>query len=216
VINKYIKQLVLVTLVIGLFPTLTYAADIEVTCADKSGCVAKPTGIPLFSEHNIKPLWSVTKTVKVTSKYNEPRQLLVDITDIPFDSFDKSKSLAKVLNIAIKEVESGKTTWSGTLTALNDKGSLKLTSIPKNSSRNYSFTVTLSNVGNDYQSKQAKFDMFLGFKTDKEPKDEHGNPGGGGQNQPPEVRGRYDIRGFFNKCSNFFHNLFSKFSGHNK
>jgi hypothetical protein len=212
---KYAEQLFILTLVVGLFTIFSYAADIEVTCNDKLGCQVIPTDTPLFSEYNIKPLWSVTKTVKVTNKYNEARQLLINLNDTPPGSFDKNKSLAKVLNVVIKEVESGKTIWSGKLDELGNEESLPLTNIPKNSFRSYKFIVTLSNVGNSYQDKQTKFDIYLGFKTDKESSEDGEGSDGEGQNNPPDVRGDHDFRGFIDQCLNFFHNIFSKFSGHN-
>jgi len=208
--NNFIIKALLSTTIIFFTFTDVFAADIKVICAEKSDCKQTPNNSPLFLEDNIKPLWSVTKVVEIVNKYNQNRFLTLRIKDIPNNSFNRNDSLAKVLKMKIKEQESGKELWTGSLREMNREKSIRLSDIPKKGSRSYIFEVTMGNVGNEFQAKTVKFDIYLSFKSEKGPENHPiiiENPRNG------NVLGGHHIRNIFDFCKRYYLEVMSRYKG---
>lgn len=137
------------------------AADATITCAD-AGC----SGIsgPLFSETNLAPGVSVTKTLKAENNYAEDRDFLIQVESASFS--DDTPSMGDVLRITVTEQESSTLVYGPkTLSQFKDDGETALSSVPAGGVRSYEFEVTLDNVDNDYQGKSLAFDLKLGFEA---------------------------------------------------
>lgn len=165
-LSNKIPRLLLFTALV--FSTLLFGSiecfAIEVTCQN-SGCTLNPDNTPLFSESNILPLWSTTKTVTAHSLYSEARKFAVLVTNpIFFDILPNP--LEKEINITIKEGESGAILWGPkTLADFKNAGEIQLSNIPSGEYRNYLFNAELGDVDNSYQGKEVTFDLVVGFET---------------------------------------------------
>jgi hypothetical protein len=203
------KAIIYVLTLIFTFSPI-YAADIKVTCNENSDCKQSPSNKALFTETQIKPYWSISKTIEISNKHNKTRTVTMRIKDLPHNSFDPPGSLSEVMNVKIKEKESGKEIWAGSLKEMNEVKSIRFTDIPKRSSRTYIFLVSLGDVGNEYQAKKVKFDLHLNFKS------ENGNNFFNDKPDKPKnekILGSNSIRNFFNYCKNQYFTITSKHRG---
>jgi len=152
---------------------------LEVTCA--SGSCTKDTTDPLFSELNTYPTWGVTRTIKANNNYAETRKFAVNVSNPRF--FDLIPNpLEKVLKINIVEQESGNMLYGpATLLDFKNAGQILLSDVPSGGNRTYKFNLLMDNVGNEYQDKEIKFDLIVGF--DMVQKDDNNDSEDGGDDE---------------------------------
>ncbi len=139
------------------------ALALEVVCQD-SGCT-KSSNEPLFDAENISPKWGEEKSFLAINKFSETRKFAILVTSPAlFDILPNP--LEKVINITIKEKESGSILWGPkSLSDFKNAGELQLSDVPSGESRNYIFNAELADVDNNYQGKKVTFDLVVGFET---------------------------------------------------
>ena len=146
---------------IGIGVRISAASSQTVTCS-ASGC----TGITgtLFNAVNLSPGSVVTETIKAINNYPESRQFSLLVHDTDFEA--TTPSLAEVMTIEITP-EGSLTPLYGpvSLSKWQQDGMIPLTSIPAGSSTVYQLVARMNDVGNEYQSKNIKFDLTVGFQA---------------------------------------------------
>lgn len=163
-LNK-VKSLLIVLLIFSTISIFlvgkTGAADETIAC-DSNGC-SGITG-PIFSETNLSPDSSITKTLTAQNNYPENRDFLLEINTTSFS--DSTPAMGDVLSITITEQESSNLVYGPkTLSELKDDGEVTLSNIPSGEERNYDLAVVMDDAGNDYQGKSLTFDLTLGFEA---------------------------------------------------
>jgi len=142
--------------------TAASVVDLTIDCST-GGCSASPTGA-LFSEGNIYPGWNVTKRLDAKNNYPEDRSFAIEVKNSNFS--DSTPSLAQLLTITIKK--SGEATplyGPTTIEAWKNAHYLILSNVPHGGNQIYELVVSMSDVGNEYQGRELKFDLDLGFET---------------------------------------------------
>ncbi|MGB6839092.1 MAG: fibronectin type III domain-containing protein [Microgenomates group bacterium] len=158
--KPYLLSLLVIASLAVIFIGVSRAADQTITCDATSGCTGS-TG-PLFEETNMAPLDTVTRTVTAQNNYPENRDFAVEIVSATFS--DSTPSLAQILAVEVIEQESANTVYGPkTLEQWKTDDFVILSNVPTGGDRHYDFTVTMANVGNNYQGKTLVFDLNLGF-----------------------------------------------------
>jgi len=140
--------------------------DITITCNTGSDCI-KSSELPLFSENNIYPGYSVSQVFSVDNNRNGPCHLTF-----------KADSLSKVPDILSQKILiniSGiNNDYSLVNYSLNDlldpaKSSVSLGHINKNIENKYSWSATFDkDANNEYQSLTSNFNINFNFECDEE------------------------------------------------
>lgn len=171
----------LLTLGISLtFQSSVLAADLNINFTNTS-CSLDPVNGAIFHETNLLPLDQINRSLKAVNTYSEPAKLTIAVKDEVFN--DSDPSFADILTVTITEVESGNLVYGPkTIRQWKNDDYIQLSAgIPGNAERNYIFTVSMDNVGNEYQGKQLIFDLNLncqglgeveGEDTEKNPVEE--------------------------------------------
>ncbi len=160
--HKILFLVVIVGFLSFLFVSRAWAVGMEVTCGS-GGCSLSSTD-PLFSETNIYPTWSITKTIKAKNNYSEARGFAVEVRGASFS--DSTPSLGDVLTITITEQESSTIVYGPqTVNQWRVDGFVVLSTVPTGGERNYALSVSLADVGNGYQGKTLGFDLNFGFES---------------------------------------------------
>jgi LPXTG-motif cell wall-anchored protein len=155
-----IKQRLFLIVLIGNLICFSYtkpiiAADVTVTCTNQ--CIAS-TSDPLFSETNIYPLWTGTKSISIENLNPEPIGVYLHLKT------SSDRKLDPVIKIA---VTNGATTLIDyqTVEEWSDQGFIYLTHLNPESKQEYNFAAQMANVGNEYQNQTTRFDLALQFET---------------------------------------------------
>jgi hypothetical protein len=178
ILQKIKPYLLILFLLSSLSVTLIKASraeDYSVTCGP-TGC-SSPGG-PIFNEQNLAPTNTVTKQIKIVNNYSEDRNFALEIKSSNF--IDSTPSMADVLSIEIWENGGSKIYGPKSINQLkNDAYVILGNKIPHSQFKLYDFIITMANVGNDYQSKQTRFDLSLGFEAlENSQNEDEGGTGG--------------------------------------
>ena len=140
----------------------TFAGNnLTFTCSD-SDCV-KSSNLPLFSETNIYPSYSVSQTTTIINNRSTNCNLNFKLIQ---------KSTADLLSPAITISSVGDTTvwYSGSLESLFDNNTHTLGSILANSSKDINWTASFNqDAGNKFQDQSNLFDIDFNFTCDDPP-----------------------------------------------
>lgn len=155
---RKIKPLLFLLLAVAssfsIFVGVSRASDQLISC-DSNGCSSP--GTALFIVNNAVPGESFKRTLEIKNQRGET--LSVSLTAGKSGGTDES-ILGKI-DVKIDEV-GGSNKYLGTLeTLLSSSTVVLLGDIPPSSSKEFEFTVSLQDVGNDYQSKKANFDLSV-------------------------------------------------------
>lgn len=165
-IKTLAEILLTVAIILGalfIVPTTFAVADLTITC-NTTSCSSSPLGGPVFSESNMVPLGTVTRTVRAENTSGDDLDFAIEVKGSTFS--DSTPPLSDVLTVTITELESGTVVYgSKSITDWKADGLVTLSTIPPGGERNYDFVVDLANVGNEYQGKSLSFDLNLGFET---------------------------------------------------
>lgn len=154
-LHSKLKQLLLLTIIatagLILFSSNTTAADYDIAC-DPNGCTS--LGNATFNEQSVAPGDSVTRYIEI--KNNHHQTLNLDMTtskdsktdDIFLDVVD-----VKVIGLG------GRIRFDGSLRQFLSNPSIDLGSINASGKKQVKITITLQNVGNQYQGLKAIFDL---------------------------------------------------------
>ncbi len=160
--KPYLLSILAIASVAVIFIGVSKAAGQTITCDETSGCSGS-TG-PLFKETNMAPLDAITRTVTAQNNYPENRDFAVEIISATFA--DSMPSLAQILSVEVTEQESTAVVYGPeTIEDWKNEGYVILSNVPTGENKHYDFTVTMANVGNDYQEKKLTFDLNLGFEV---------------------------------------------------
>lgn len=167
---KHLKILFTILILFGLY----FAANLHVQAADltvnftDTDCNLIPSGGPLFNELDVKPLDTYTKTIQVNNNGENPATFSLSLKDPGFLSqfFDSTPSLSDIIWVTIADADTQNVIYGPVkISTWKDAGYIVLASnMAANSVRNINFTVTVDNVGNEYQSKTLKYDMYINCK----------------------------------------------------
>jgi len=167
-----ILKLLVLTLVIAITFTAistfgqVNANDLEVSCKNTECVFTSDSN--LFNETNIYPTWSNTKSIKINNDHQSNRVYAVSISENSF--LDSDPSLLEILDIKITN-EDGKKIFDKNLSEFKKQNFVLLSPIKPEKSETFYFTVTMKNVGNEYQGLKASFNMNVYFIPYKESKD---------------------------------------------
>lgn len=162
------------------------AQELTVTCNAPNNCDTD-TADPLFPASDLwYPEKTVTKTFRVINNTGE--QQLVTATA---ENSAQTGDLDTVLLIQIIRLSDTVTMFDGTLRDFYQLTSLNLGAFNNGTQDDYSVTVTLPDVGNEFQGVETSFDLVLSFNTEDVIPEELGllrvtkaNNVGGGTRQP--------------------------------
>lgn len=145
-----------------MFPVSVLAGnDLTFTC-DDSSCT-KSSSLPLFSETNIYPTYTVNQ--KTTIINNRSTNCNLNFKLINQTTPDILSSV-----LTISSVTDSTIWYSGTISSLFDDQNHILGSISANSSKDISWTTVFNqDAGNDYQNQSNLFDMDFNFTCDDPP-----------------------------------------------
>ena len=172
---------------LSFFPSLIYAADINIDCPATPGNCSVTGADPLFSSAD--GLWFpgrlLSKTINLKNSSNSAqtmslqanRSLLSAVIPSPLEDAD-------IINISLIKPGSF-LIWAGDLANFYSAGEIDFGIFPSSAAADYSLAVSMnSSADNNYQDKEAKFDLILGFTTETAPAP--GTDGiGGGDASPP-------------------------------
>ena len=140
--------------------------------------------IPLFSEANLLPGSSITRSITVTNNSDGIKDIIIEAINT-----SDPDGLGDLMDMVIKE---GATEFfSDTMASFFSSGEISLSSISgSGGSTDYDLTVTLDEAaGNDLQGKSLGFDILIGFQGEGGGNGAEatggGGGGGGGGGSPP-------------------------------
>lgn len=148
--------LVLISAALLILIPWSKAADQTITCTD-SGC----SGIAdaLFNESGVAPGESVTKSLEIINNHSQTLKLALS----PSKNTETDDNFIELVTVTVTTDKGGR--FTGTLgqflTAYID-----LEKLESHQRRQVEISLSLDNVGNDFQGKQAKFSFDL--KIDQE------------------------------------------------
>lgn len=157
-IKPYLAAVLVLSSFVIIYIGTSRAANQEIICSEE-GC-SSLTG-SLFNEKNLAPKDSVKKTVLAVNNYAQDRIFAVEVTNFS----DSTPSLSEVLKITISKEDGEKVYGPEKISQWEQGGFITLSEISAGDQEEYSFVVTLDNVGNDYQDKTFTFDLSLGFDS---------------------------------------------------
>ena len=159
-LNKFKPLLLTILLAVSILIISIHdskAAEYKITC-DSSGCTSPGTAI--FNETNIAPGDSITKYIEVKNNYNETLNLNMTTTkdnntdDIFLDVID-------VIVIGLDD----QIRFDDTLRQFLNDPIIDLGSINDSGQDQVKITLSFQNVDNQYQGKQAVFDIPINIKV---------------------------------------------------
>lgn len=137
------------------------ASNLTITCS-QSGCDS--VSEVLFNEQDLSPLTRVSKTIKAVNTDASTLSFGVLINESNFN--DSTPSLAEAITISIVPAgESNPVYGPVTLKQWKQDGLVRLGSVAGKSDKSYDFIATLTDVGNEYQTKTLRFDLSVGFEA---------------------------------------------------
>ena len=142
-----------------IFPPGVLAENLTVEC-EAGVCTISPANTPIFNEDNVYPGYT-SPVYQITAKNNNDETCAFAIE---LDNYTETGDLGDVINIYINEA--GSNLYSGTLSNLNSIGYKTLSDINANSHKIYDFSCEIDgpSTGNEYQGKESKFDVIMGFE----------------------------------------------------
>ena len=143
----------LFTLILSLFlPTFAFAAStVDVSYPGAPG--------PIFSETNLAPEDTVTKTVTVTSNSTVNEQFKFQVS-----ATTPIGILADKINIRVVNIDTAIEKYNNSLTNLYSAGEINLDILAPSSPARYNFIATFDpNAGNEYMGLSENFDLTIGF-----------------------------------------------------
>lgn len=153
-IQKYkplLISLFIASALVILVVKISQAADYDIIC-DANGCTSPGTAI--FNETTVAPGNSVTKTIEIKNQHGET--INMDMT--ASQNLGTDNDFLNVVDVVVQEVNSF-TRFTGTLTAFLNNPAIDLGSLNAYKTKLIAITLTFQNVGNEFQGKQAKFDI---------------------------------------------------------
>lgn len=135
--------------------------NLTFTCTDSS--CTKSTNLPLFSETNIYPTYTVNQKTTIINNRSTNCNLNFDL---------QNRAEADILSsvLTISSVGDSTVWYSGPLNSLFDGQNHTLGSIPANSTKDISWTSSFNqDAGNEYQNQSNLFDMDFNFTCDDPP-----------------------------------------------
>ena len=158
------------TIAIASFvPAVALASDLDVSFQ----------AMPLFSEADVKPGDSVSRTFTVTNNGSEDEDVYVSVENISIPG--TGSNLADVMMLTI-ENGSG-TYYTGSFTDFFGDAPIMLSTLAPSADKTYTMTASLADtVGNPYQSTTFGFDLVVGFVGGDSTTDNGGGSNGGGSN----------------------------------
>ncbi len=162
------------------------AQELTVTCNAPGVCDTDTTD-PLFPASDIwYPEKTVTKTVRIINNTGE--QQLVTATA---ENTAQTGDLDTALQLQITRVSDGVMVFDGTVRDFYQLASLNLGAFNNGTQDDFTMTVTLPDVGNEFQGVETSFDLVFSFNTEDVVPEELGllrvtkaNNVGGGTRQP--------------------------------
>jgi len=161
-----------------LFPAIPALAanDLSFTCTS-SDCT-NSSSLPLFSESNIYPGYTVTAKTTITNNRQSNCQLNFKLAN---------QQLPDLLSSALTVSTVGDTTvwYAGSLSNLFDDNHHQLDNISTGSTKVFLWTVSFNqDSGNEYQNESNLFDIDFNFTCDDEPPPPTPTAGGVGGGNP--------------------------------
>ena len=169
--------IILITAAALILIPISRAADQTITCTD-SGC----SGISdaLFNESSVAPGESVTKSLEIINNHSQTLKLALS----PSKNTGTDDDLIESVSVTVTTDKGNR--FTGTLgqflTAYID-----LEKLESGQHRPVSISLSLADVGNDFQGKQAKFSFDL--KIDQEVPGDSGGTGGTAASPSPSPAG---------------------------
>src|SRR3989338_5966821 len=169
--------IILITAAALILIPISRAADQTITCTD-SGC----SGISdaLFNESSVAPGESVTKSLEIINNHSQTLKLALS----PSKNTGTDDNFIESVTVTVTTDKGNR--FTGTLgqflTAYID-----LEKLESGQHRPVSISLSLADVGNDFQGKQAKFSFDL--KIDQEVPGDSGGTGGTAASPSPSPAG---------------------------
>lgn len=157
-IRKFILS-ISVVLALVLFIPQVYAADFETSCNDTE---CTPDTYPNVFDPSFKwyPTASESRTIQITNTSTAPQFVGHRADDLTISG---GANLSNALDLVVRRQSDNVVVWSGTLQTLAAGPEFGLSSLPVGQSETYIYTITMQNVGNEYQNTSAQFDLVFGY-----------------------------------------------------
>lgn len=159
-----------------------FAADLMVTCASGGPCITAPTGTPLFSNANLVPGNTVTKSIDVVNNNTDSCAIELAMNTATQSNNDFVNALFTVISDTTGDIfgvsSSGAATSAKTLTDVAAESPVSLGAVAGGDTKTYTWYVTFDPaVGNTLQGAQTEFSFNLNFTCDEQ--GSGSGPGGG-------------------------------------
>jgi hypothetical protein len=116
-------------------------------------------GTTLFSDSNIAPGYSVTRTVTVTNNGSDTESVYTSVEN------ESSTGLADIVDLLITATSTGTIYFNDSFATFFGPDPVYLGNLGPGETRVYSYTATFdAGAGNSYQDKEMGFDLVIGFE----------------------------------------------------
>jgi len=141
------------------FVKLSYASDFSMRC-DESKCT--PSSIAKFFDEKVLwyPTYSKTNTVTVTNESKMSKFIGHGAANIKVSS---GTNVADALVLEIVRKSTNKSVWKSTLQQFYNTQENVLGTLGPGKTDSFDYTITMLDVGNEYQGKSTQFDLVFGF-----------------------------------------------------
>jgi len=156
-----IRSVILILLLFVFFtsPEIAFAADQTITCTNNVSCSGINT---IFSLSEISAGSSFTRSVAIDNRRNHTLDINLTAEKVATTDDD----LLKLLDVVVKEV-GHQTFFSDTLeTFLDSSTSIYLGGVSANETKQLTITVSLPTGTQNYQDKEANFDLNFALSED--------------------------------------------------
>lgn len=159
-----------------VFPKLTLAADLVVSCVEESKPCSLSSKNPLFSKKDgfFVPNKSISKIINFTNKSSQSLKISLGGQDKT-----KTNDLEKVIIVQILNTSTNNLVWQGTLANFYAQNQISLGTLDRNKNQDFTFSLTMDPLApQKYENTKDTFDLYLKFWGDNDPKkdnkDNHG------------------------------------------
>lgn len=187
---KHLTKFIIIFLLLWVVKNPAFAYDLTVTCGAAS--CDKDKNTPLFDSSIVwYPLLSVGKEIHVINNRTYGVTLETNATGTTTNG-----ALDEVMDLTIAQTGIFPPVWTGTLKEFYNQPSITLPGINGGGGTlDLTFTLSMDDVGNDYQNTNSTFDLNFNFQGDDEPTptpttvQTSTNGGGGGGGAPSTSTG---------------------------
>lgn len=156
---KRIVSIIVITALFMIVQTNVQAADFNIVC-DNSSCT--PGVVTNFFDAGViwYPTLSQTQKATISNTSSSSQYIGHGARNV---TVSPGANIAAVLDLVVRRQSDNAIVWSGTIQDLYDGNEVGLGTLGLGETETYIYTITMRDVGNEYQGKSTQFDMDFGY-----------------------------------------------------